>query len=281
MKFGKLHLQWFGAEDGAGSIVTETEASDPAITLDRFEKEVVAPIYPDQTIHRGPRSKNEAAALKKFYDHFTGEELTIPFLFAKHAGNELRLYNTGQSRFTPRAGDVWFIYRKDGKLYVGSMPEAEWRNLGTDDPDDTRYQNAIQSGIPDTIITTVPDKSLRMVSSFKRNPVVSCRALENAGFRCEYDPETALFVSRSTSRYYVEAHHLIPLQHTELIGANLDVVENIVALSPHWHRAIHHACCPIVRDVVNKLYEQRAGFLRGLGLSESDLIELYGCEPID
>jgi 5-methylcytosine-specific restriction protein A len=280
MKFGPLQLAWFGAEDGASSVVTETEARDPQITLDQYEKEVVAPVYSDSSIFRGSRSSGGNAALHIFYDHFSGTPLSIPFVYPKQRGNELRLYNSGQSGFTPRAGDVWFIYRKKGQLFVGSMLESEWRTLGTTDPDDGDYQLAIQRGVESPVVIQVPNRSATLVKSYPRNPAVARAAISRAEYCCEYKPRTSLFLSRFSKQCYVEAHHLVPLSATENIGCDLDVEDNIVALAPHWHRAIHHATPDLASAIINTLGHKRRQFLSSLGIGTKDLLEIYGCVEI-
>lgn len=276
MKFSSFHLTYFGAEAGAASIVTETEARDPQITLDLDEKEVVFSVIPEDRIFRGPKSADPIAATKRFVDHLTGDELEMPLVYPKGAGGELRLYNSKQTGFHPKAGDVWYVYRKQGRLYIGSMKECQWRGILVEDREDDILQRAIETGTNALITTEYLSKR------YTRNPAMSRLALGRVGHVCEYDSSAALFISRSTGRPYVEAHHLVPLFATEQLGGgSLDVLDNIISLSPHWHRAIHHAEVPLVGKILEKLHQNRAGFLESLGLSLPDLLEIYGGAPME
>jgi hypothetical protein len=48
---------------------------------------------------------------------------------------------------------------------------------------------------------------------------------------------------------YLEAHHLIPLGLEHVLGCKVDFPENIFAINPLWHRAIHHAEPTTVRVI--------------------------------
>lgn len=280
MKFGNMLKRRFNAEDGAYSIVTQREAFDPAITLDRYEKEVVDPVYKIVELHRGPCRGKEAEATRVFYDDLTGDPLSIFLHLPKAKGYETRLYNTGSSGFTPREGHVWYVYRKGGRLYIGSMTEQAWRGEGVEDPDDDAYLAAIESGSTDLVYTEVPQRITGQTQRYYRNPAFAMQVLEIARYRCEYNPRTKLFVSRVSRRPFLEAHHLIPIKHTDILQANLDVPENIVALAPHWHRAIHHADHTLVNKIVKTLYQRRRDYLDRINLSLGDLVELYRCQKL-
>ena len=277
MKFGPLQLAWFGADDGAASIVTATEAEDPQITVDAFEKEIITSVYPNEVIYRGSKQRGGDAAMKQFRSHDTDIPLEIPLVFPKATGNEMRLYNSQQTGFSPNAGDVWFVYRRQDMLFVGSMPEKQWRILGTADPEDSDYQMAIQQNNTTPLDATVPNRANYLASRYPRSATLALQSLENAHYRCEYKPQTKLFHSRFTGLPYLEAHHLIPLFYTDRIQRNLDVTENIVALAPHWHRAIHHAVPRTTGRILDHLYDQRIDFLRSLQIEKADLLEIYGC----
>lgn len=282
MKFSKLQLAYFGAEDGAGSIVTGREAKDPQVTLDRFEKDVVLPVHPYSSIYRGSRREGGDLALKTFWEHATGKALTTAFVLPKKEGNELRIYASKTSGFLPKEGHVWFVYRKEGKLFIGSMPELQWRQLGIRDADDGLLQEAVMTGddaVVDTVIRTTGEAVIRRYS---RNPAVAREALTKARFRCQYRPRTKLFVARATGERYVEAHHLIPLYATFILdGASLDVIENVFALAPHWHRAIHSAEPDLVKEILESLVVKRPALLESFDICLNDLVDIYGCGDIE
>jgi 5-methylcytosine-specific restriction protein A len=278
MQFNNAQLNFFGAEAGAGSIVTRTEATDPQITIDRFERDVLYSLIPPEKIYRGSKKVGGERAIQSFFDHFSGTELEIPLVFPKLEKNELRIYNSNQTGFHPKAGHMWFIYRKNGKLFVGSMPEDEWRAIGGEtltlepDDDDSDLQQAILSG-DDRQITTTSKFGTR----FTRCPKLARKALERAQFRCEVQSSSLLFLSRATKRPYLEAHHLVPLYARERLGIkiSLDRLNNIVALAPHWHRAIHHASPEVIEVILRKLAIKRHRSLGAMGLNVDDLLYIY------
>ena len=276
MHFTRLQLAYFDAQDGAASIVTPTEAADPQITVDPHEKEVIYSVIPEGRIYRGSRNSGGAAAMQPFTVHGTDEPLSLPMVFPKDTGTELRIYVSRLSAFCPNAGDVWFVYRRQGRLYIGSMQEMQWRRLGTDDPADEQLQDAIDHG------TDSPIDCMQSGRRYLRNPAISRAALAGAGYQCDYCPATELFISRATGNPYVEAHHLIPLFATERLGAgSLDVAANIFALAPHWHRAIHSAESPLVIAILRQLSSRRPALLTDYSLSLDDLIDIYGCGEIE
>ncbi|WP_207479594.1 MrcB family domain-containing protein [Arenibaculum pallidiluteum] len=118
---------------------------------------------------------------------------------------------------------------------------------------------------------------------YQRSPSTSGAALLAAGFKCELDPNHRTFVSNSTRRNFVEAHHLIPMQFQEQFSASLDVLENIVALCPTCHRMLHHARRGERANALTSLLAARVAGLtgRGLTIETRELIELYKAEIVD
>ena len=180
--------------------------------------------------------------------------------------------------FNYNAGDVWYIFTKDNVLHVGSMSEEQWRRLGISDQHDGEFQASIDSAEKEDEVEYTTTISRRI---YKRDTKLAWNALSIACYQCEYDPASQLFTSRATGNPYLEAHHLIPLYATPDMGnTSLDVIENIVALAPHWHRAIHSAEQNIVVDILTKLSLSRAVTLDKYGIGLDDLVDIYGCGKI-
>ena len=57
--------------------------------------------------------------------------------------NELRVYRNSSDGFGYEEGDVWFVFTSKGKLYIGSMPEEDWRKIGRLDEGDSFYTGSI------------------------------------------------------------------------------------------------------------------------------------------
>jgi len=274
MKFGPLLKAYFSAEDGAYSRVTPREAADPQITADRFEKSVIYSVIPETSIYRGSKRSNPTAAMQSFIHYNSGEKLSAPLVFAKGSGNELRLYSSLQTGFLPKANDVWFVFKRDADLYIGSLPEIQWRKLAMTDAHDSEYQDAIDQVDSDSDVAYTTSVTAQV---YRRNTRLGREALSLAGYKCEYEPSTKLFISRATGNPYLEAHHLIPLYATpDMSGVSLDIQENIIALSPHWHRAIHSAEMDVVSDMLKYLVGTRSGTLEKYNLSLKNLIDIYG-----
>ncbi|MBC2607498.1 HNH endonuclease [Pelagicoccus albus] len=279
MLFSTLQKAFFNASDGAYSIVTDDERFNSQITLTDSdgESQIAISHYESKGIEI-PRLKTAGRKLPIciWGNEVSTSESQLAVNYPKPTGNELRIYRNVRQGFSYESGDVWFIYRSEGRLFVGSMPVAQWRSIGTRDENDSAFQETIEhdssSSIPDLI-----DYSGQRIP---RDPAIAREAISRSQHLCAYTGKPTPFTSRRTGYPYLEAHHLIPLGLQSQFDFRLDCVENIVALNPLWHRAIHHAVPPTVSEIVTRLAERRAAFLGHHGLSPADLIRLYGCEEI-
>lgn len=279
MKFSPLQKAYFGVTDGAYSIVTPNERDKGQITLSETdgESQIAVGHFGEDCIPRMASGGKKLPVM--MHDRISGgiglaAELTINF--PKSEGNELRIYRGAAAGFAYKAGDVWFVYVKNNILHVGSMPEHQWRAIGTLDSKDEEFQEAVDGDAgPHT-----PKYVEFAGRSIAREPLFSRQAIVDSGYICSYSGEPTPFISKRTKKPYLEAHHLIPLGLEPILGFPVDFPENIFALNPLWHKAVHHAEPATVRAILSKLATQRPNLLSAKGLDIHQLIRLYGCEII-
>nr|WP_249410146.1 HNH endonuclease [Halomonas venusta] len=283
----------FKAESGAYSVITDREATgDKSVTLDKDEKAVLLSKYRAESITRaggGPADGKPDKQEFNIYDFkakkYKKELLALKFPKAK--GNELRLYFSKSTGFYPEPGDTFFIFTQQNEdlPFIGFTSNIDWsvfsdigekavqyENNYLIDEDDAEYQKAVNS--------PKPPMKLRSTQGFQyeRSPVLAVEALEAAGYTCENNPEHTTFISASTSKQYMEAHHLIPVSKTEYFESSLDVVENLVSLCPNCHRKIHFAAEVEKKEIIANLYAKREDALQKAGLIASleEIYNLYG-----
>ena len=97
-------------------------------------------------------------------------------------------------------------------------------------------------------------------------PQIAANALENADYKCEYDPTDRTFLRKKSGKPYTEPHHLIPISRYKDFPCSVDVEENIVSLCSHCHNLLHYGCAEEREEVLYKLYKERIDGLRQSGL---------------
>ncbi len=124
-----------------------------------------------------------------------------------------------------------------------------------------------------------PDEIIHKgLSSYRRDPKVLRKAIENANGKCELNPNHTLFTSKN-GKPYLEGHHLIPMQYCgncyDKYHTNIDITQNIVALCCNCHSEIHHGknCNALVKDLFNKRQSDLANI--GLKISQQELLDMY------
>lgn len=279
MQFNALHKLHFSCADGAYSIVTPREIYDSQITLTDNEAALVISAFGRDQIQRGNVKSDKIKALKPFKLQSGGliEDIELNLVFPKPERDELRLYLKA-SVFKPAPNDIWFLYPKDGKIRLGSMTENEWRSIGRNDDDDASYQKIIE--IPEIKLISPEYQLTAAKITQKRNPLLAKKRFELADYLCEMDHNCRLFRSRSNGENYLEAHHFIPLAFQPLFEQSLDVTENIIALCPFCHRAIHHADVAHTRSLVHTLASSRNTLFEQFGITTMTLYDFYNCEDI-
>ena len=113
---------------------------------------------------------------------------------------------------------------------------------------------------------------------FLRNPKVAIQALKIAHYKCEINEAHETFIAKSSTKPYVESHHIIPISSSALFGYSIDTTANICSLCPNCHRAIHSATDEVKRDMLTKLYEKRKERLEksGIYITLEKLMNFYG-----
>lgn len=274
MKFGAIQKVKFGTDEGTYSRVTERENFDSQITATGDEADLLLYYFRD-SIQIGKAADDPQKALKKFKIYPSGEEVFLNLVYPKPPKKELRLYISKSAGFKPDAEQIWFIFLRDGELFIGAMAEKEWRSQERLDEDDSVFQAAIYED-EEILKTKVAARDI-----WKRDYRLARESLRLADFKCEFDPSHNLFIARSTLTTYVEAHHLIPMCLQDALDVKLDTRCNIFSLCPMCHSKVHHAIGETTAEVVLRLFEQREKELHAaLHLTPEDLLRFYNCEEI-
>ncbi|MFT5675217.1 MAG: hypothetical protein ACI808_001147 [Paraglaciecola sp.] len=295
--FTQKQLDFFKASSGAFSVVTNREATgDKSVTIDKYEKAVLAKCYPLDSFTRAggalPDGKPTHFNFKfVFADGISlkTEIHKIAIKYPKLAKTELRLYFNRESHFYPPSNVIWYIFqREDDPIpHIGFMKSSQWDSIGlkksvqeifkhdyTFDEDDDTYQKSIAE--PEIAGKA---KSL-IVTRHNRDTQTAKKALINARYKCEFDEEHQTFTSGSTQNNYVEAHHLVPvsLTNTSEFKFKLDVIENLIALCPNCHRAIHYGDAATKMEILTKLFTERHEKLneRGIEITLEQIFTIYG-----
>ena len=107
---------------------------------------------------------------------------------------------------------------------------------------------------------------------YSTDPRLAKTAIKNAGYVCELSGKVGASHSTFDSVHgtkYLEAHHLIPMKAQKdyvSLGINLDRLENIVALCPNCHKAVHYGTKEEKVKYLRPLYDSRIEKLKELGI---------------
>lgn len=148
--------------------------------------------------------------------------------------------------------------------------------------DEENYQIIIEKTIKNIGITykkknTAAKKQQRTSNNYIRDPQAAAYVKQQAGYKCEFNKEHKTFISDISGKQYVEAHHLIPIKYQDQFKYSLDIPENIVALCPNCHRAIHHGTKDCKKKIISALFNERKKILKdnGINIDIEALIEMY------
>lgn len=264
MEFSFLQCSTFGAVKGAYSPVTDREIFDSQITATDSEAALLVEFFgrAGEGIYVGNVNSNKDAARKPFRLFPSGDRIFLNLVYPKPNKTELRLYLSSRAGFMPKKGDVWFLYRSatDGDLWIGSLPEPDWRTRIDEDQD-------------------VQDRTTKG-ERIERDPALVKKRMELCKFKCEYSESHRLFLSKSSGCNYLEVHHVIPMRFQKnFANKKLDHINNLYGLCPYCHAAVHFAEGRIARKLLSKMYDERSiGF--HYGISKLYLYQLYSVEEI-
>jgi len=265
MEFNNFHKSYFRAINGAFSRVTEREFFDSQITLTDIEADIVINHFGPENIQIGGVYGDREKARKPFLLYPSLTTVNLNLVFPKSQKSELRLYLSSTKGFKPAANQIWFIFEDERKqLIIGAVDEKIWNSLGQEDPIDEIYQLEIEESL---IKFPINDNALRegriieveigSRKTYKRDPKLAILRFNEARYKCENNPLHETFIAESTKLPYVEAHHFIPIKFQPLFHIPLDNFNNIIALCPNCHRAIHHGVIRHKYELISNLYYKR------------------------
>ena len=265
MEFSFLQCASLNAVKGSYSPVTDREIFDSQITATDSESKLLIEFFnrSGEGIYIGNVNSNKDAAKKRFRLFPSGDEIYLNLVYPKPNRTELRLYLSSRAGFMPRKGDVWFLFvsRDDGDLWIGSLPEPQWRVLNENKIEEQKQEE-------------------KKLADVQRDPALVRKRMELSKFKCEYSDAHRLFIAKASGNPYVEVHHVIPLNFRDSFeGKKLDHLNNLYSLCPYCHAAVHHAEGRIARKLLSKMYDERSiGF--HYGISKLYLYQLYSVEEI-
>lgn len=105
-------------------------------------------------------------------------------------------------------------------------------------------------------VSQSPGHKIKEIRQIDRDRDIREVCLMRAGYRCEIDSEHRSFNTVS-GKQYIESHHIIPLRYQNRFDFNLDIVENLIALCPNCHKAIHHGDYKIKQQILKQIHNVR------------------------
>lgn len=129
-----------------------------------------------------------------------------------------------------RAQGVESLYRGNGITKIDLKPETDPKKLA----EKVRRLRSIPAKRKPSG-NRKPNKTIREVVTYERDPAVKAWVLSNSNGYCELCDNPAPFTD-ADGFPFLEVHHIKPLGED-----GPDVVENAIALCPNCHRRCHHA----------------------------------------
>lgn len=168
---------------------------------------------------------------------------------------------------------------EDSTLFDKSNGTTEYKE---NQIDEENYQITIEKTLKDIGITykkknVTAKKQQRTANNYIRDPQAAAYVKQQAGYKCEFNKEHKTFISDISGKQYVEAHHLIPMKYQDQFEYSLDIPENIVALCPNCHRAIHHGTKDCKKKIISALFNKRKKILKdnSINIDIETLNEMY------
>ena len=168
--------------------------------------------------------------------------------------------------------------RLDDEIIQKARKILEEQNESSSDDYQLKIEKAIRyEGITYKKKAGQKKKTKVLSEHYMRDPQAAAYAKQQAGYKCEFNPEHKTFTSGISNLQYVEAHHLIPMRYQNQFEQSLDIPENIVALCPNCHRAIHHGSENCKKEILEKLLQDRKDSLKenGIDIQVNDLTIMY------
>ncbi|WP_405276684.1 HNH endonuclease [Methanobrevibacter sp.] len=106
-----------------------------------------------------------------------------------------------------------------------------------------------------------------------RNPNVIQTVLEDSEYSCFFDKTHITFESYNRPNY-VEGHHVIPVALNDSFDEELDCEDNVIALCPNCHKAIHYATNEHKEDLLKYIIDNDVNLSR-FDITLEDLKEFY------
>ncbi|QBQ07612.1 HNH endonuclease [Spiroplasma gladiatoris] len=107
-----------------------------------------------------------------------------------------------------------------------------------------------------------------------RNQKLAKSCIERSNFKCEIDNNHFTFNSLSNNMY-LESHHVIPFSMQNRVDFELDVIDNLIALCPNCHKAMHYGDSNIKTSMINAIYNYKNNFLYKNNINLNDLLYIY------
>jgi 5-methylcytosine-specific restriction enzyme A len=280
-QFSDALREYFGAEIGAYSQVTQTENKDGQLTIASYEKTIVQDYFgPELKKIYGSKAQIMASGNdyeKQFRKFPSGELIALPLVYKDARVSELRLYLRAEI-FKPIPLDYWGVFVRTGEIWIchfssWMLARIESGALGQGnrfqllEPDDDGFQDII-NGTPPSQITS-------LITKWKRDPLLASKVLAAKNYTCEIYPNLPTFRSKSSGNTYQEAHHLVPMNQQTNLTENLDAMDNICILGPFAHRRIHYASFDLILPDLRRLVSTRGALLERLGILEDDILGFY------
>lgn len=277
MRFGESQKIKFNSDNGAYSVVTRRENYDSQITATDEEARLLLSFFGKENIHVGNVKSDREKAKQSFSLYPDGDVINLNLVYPKPQKTELRLYLSERAGFKPDSEDIWFMFEEKDKLWIGAMSEPVWRDQNQIliyDESEGDYQDSLQE------LDEIKINKLKARDVYTRDRKKAIERMELSDYQCENNYKHNLFLSRSTNKPYLEAHHLIPMSLQKSIREPLDTLGNIYCLCPYCHRAIHHAEKTVTKAIIDNLVEKRPDVLKILNNTKSDIYNYYSVEDI-
>ena len=128
-----------------------------------------------------------------------------------------------------------------------------------------------------------PIKSREGKETYGRDSAISAAAIKMSHHQCQLDPSHTTFISKSTSKPFMEAHHIVPMSAQKDFKYDLDRTTNIAVLCPNCHRLLHHGLDEEKEKLIRKLFQSRRESLEKIGIeiTPTALLNLYNVGDLE